>query len=68
MFAFADECAMQVGKSGRSYVWRKKREDPFFPEVLMPKFWKPSQCNVHGIISGKGILILFIFFTLVLSF
>ncbi len=56
MFAFTDESAMQVGKSGRSYIWRTRGEDAFSPDVLKPKFSKLSQCNVHGIISGKGIL------------
>lgn len=55
MFAFTDESAMQVGKSGKLFVWRKMGEDPFTPQLIKPKFSRLSQCNVHGIISGKGI-------------
>jgi hypothetical protein len=57
MFAFIDEYVMQVKKSGRSTFEGRRKKIFLHSRVLKPKSSKLSQCNVHGIISGKEIAI-----------
>jgi hypothetical protein len=61
MFAFTDECQMQVGPFKHALVWREQGEDPPQPQLLQPRFAKLSQCMVWGLICGKDILYFFVF-------
>jgi hypothetical protein len=54
MFAFTDECQMQVGLPMHELVWRDAEDNPLSPFLLRPHFAKLSQCMVWGLISGKG--------------
>jgi hypothetical protein len=55
MFAFTDECQMQVGPPVHAHVWHEEGEDLLAPQLLLPHFAKLSQCMMWGLISGKGI-------------